>query len=62
MTGTLTLIGSGEFLPGMVAVHRAILERIKHPLDRPRAQPERNGAHPSTSGDEAPQEPKAIFI
>ena len=29
MTGTLTLIGSGEFLPGMVAVHRAILERIK---------------------------------
>jgi hypothetical protein len=62
VTGTLTLIGSGEFLPGMVAVHRAILERIKHPFDRLRAQPERNGARPSTSGDEAPQEPKAVFI
>ena len=34
MTGTLTLIGSGEFLPGMVAMNRAILERIKHPYLR----------------------------
>ena len=31
MAGTLTLIGSGEFLPGMVAVHRAVLARAARP-------------------------------
>jgi hypothetical protein len=31
MAGALTLIGSGEFLPGMVAVHRAVLARLAHP-------------------------------
>ncbi len=39
MTGTLTLIGSGEFQPGMVATHRAVLERLAEPrpvfLDTP---------------------------
>lgn len=31
MAGTLTLIGSGEFLPGMVAVHRGVLARLAEP-------------------------------
>ena len=31
MPGTLTLIGSGEFLPGMVAVHRGLLARLSPP-------------------------------
>ncbi len=39
MPGTLTLIGSGEFQPGLVATHRSILARLTQPravfLDTP---------------------------
>jgi hypothetical protein len=32
MIGSLTLMGSGEFTPGMARIHRGILDKIKTPL------------------------------
>jgi GT2 family glycosyltransferase/cyanophycinase-like exopeptidase len=55
--GTLTLIGSGEFLPGMVAVHRSMLARVPQPravfIDTP--------AGFQTNADELSQAARAFF-